>query len=84
MAHISTMEKLGLPAPKFSLPNFNNQVKKQIISPRQAIKICQALEFLYDLRNFTATAKNHHFDDEALESGLIKNNLQKIYFTKKA
>ena len=51
-------------------------IKKQIISPRQAIKICQALEFLYDLRNFTATAKNYHFDDEALESGLIKNNLQ--------
>ena len=32
MAHSSTMEKLGLPAPKFSLPNFNTQVKKQIIS----------------------------------------------------
>ena len=46
-------------------------IKKRIISPRQGFKLCQALEFFYDLRNFSATAKNFHFDDEAIESGLI-------------
>lgn len=32
MAHISTMEKLGIPAPGFSLPNLNAVVKEQTVS----------------------------------------------------
>ncbi|GIT03068.1 MAG: hypothetical protein CM1200mP28_03270 [Deltaproteobacteria bacterium] len=32
-------------------------IQKRIISPRQGFKLCQALEFFYDLRNFSATAK---------------------------
>ena len=32
MAHISTMEKLGIPAPGFSLPNLNAVVKGQTVS----------------------------------------------------
>ena len=32
MAHISTMEKLGLPAPGFSLQNFNAGVNEQTVS----------------------------------------------------
>ena len=38
-------------------------IQKRIISPRQGFKLCQALEFFYDLRNFSATAKEFHFDD---------------------
>tara|TARA_B100000700_G_scaffold328108_1_gene444801 strand:+ start:210 stop:3668 length:3459 start_codon:yes stop_codon:yes gene_type:complete len=51
-------------------------IQKRIISTRQGIKICKALEFLYELRNFSATAKNYHFDDEAIESGLLKKDFQ--------
>ena len=32
MAHISTMAKLGIPAPGFSLPNLNAAVKEQTVS----------------------------------------------------
>jgi len=32
MAHISTMEKLGIPAPGFSLPNLNTVIKGQTVS----------------------------------------------------
>ena len=32
MAHISTMEKLGIPAPGFSLPNLNAVIKGQTVS----------------------------------------------------
>ena len=32
MAHISTMQKLGLPAPKFDLENFNSMVNKKFVS----------------------------------------------------
>ena len=32
MAHISTMEKLGITAPCFSLPNLNAVVKEQTVS----------------------------------------------------
>jgi len=32
MAHISTMEKLGIPAPGFSLPNLNAVVKEETVS----------------------------------------------------
>ena len=39
-------------------------IQKRIISPRQGYKLCQALEFLYDLRNFSVSAKEYHFDDE--------------------
>ena len=51
-------------------------IQKRIISPRQGFKLCQALEFLYDLRNFSATAKKFHFDDEARESGLSEKDIQ--------
>ena len=51
-------------------------IQKRIISPRQGYKLCQALEFLYDLRNFSASAKEYHFDDEARESGLSEKEIQ--------
>ena len=51
-------------------------IQKRIISPRQGYKLCQALEFLYDLRNFSASAKEYHFDDEARESGLSEKDIQ--------
>ena len=51
-------------------------IQKRIISPRQGFKLCQALEFLYDLRNFSATAKKFHLDDEARESGLSEKDIQ--------
>ena len=51
-------------------------IQKRIISPRQGFKLCQALEFFYDLRNFSATAKEFHFDDEARGSGLSDEDLQ--------
>ena len=51
-------------------------IQKRIISPRQGFKLCQALEFLYDLRNFSAVAAKFHFDDHARESGLSEKDLQ--------
>ena len=51
-------------------------IQKRIISPRQGFKLCQALEFLYDLRNFSATAEKFHFDDEARERGLSEKDIQ--------
>ncbi|MBS1255351.1 MAG: Bifunctional uridylyltransferase/uridylyl-removing enzyme [Deltaproteobacteria bacterium] len=67
-------------------------IQKRIISPRQGFKLCQALEFFYDLRNFSATAKKFHFDDEARESGLsdfeiqpnmINDATERLYLLKK-
>ena len=67
-------------------------IQKRIISPRQGFKLCQALEFLYDLRNFSATAKEFHFDDEARGSGLsdkdfqlnvINDSAERLYLLKK-
>ncbi|MDP6332361.1 MAG: protein-PII uridylyltransferase, partial [SAR324 cluster bacterium] len=51
-------------------------IQKRIISPRQGFKLCQALEFLYDLRNFAATAEKFHIDDEARERGLTEKDIQ--------
>ena len=51
-------------------------IQKRIISPRQGFKLCQALEFLYDLRNFAATAEKFHIDDEARERGLSEKDIQ--------
>ncbi|MBC8257682.1 MAG: protein-PII uridylyltransferase [SAR324 cluster bacterium] len=67
-------------------------IQKRIISPRQGYKLCQALEFIYDLRNFSASAKEYHYDEEALERGLsatdIKSNIindatERLYLLKK-
>ena len=38
MAHISTMEKLGIPAPGFSLPNLNSVIKGQTVSLDEKIE----------------------------------------------
>jgi len=51
-------------------------IKKRIISPRQGFKLCQALEFLYDLRNFSATAVKFHLDDEAREGGVSEKDIE--------
>ncbi|MBG55558.1 MAG: protein-PII uridylyltransferase [Deltaproteobacteria bacterium] len=67
-------------------------IQKRIISPKQGFKLCQALEFFYDLRNFSATAKKFHFDDEALGTGLsdedlklnfINDSTERLYLLKK-
>ena len=50
-------------------------IQKHLLSHRQALKLCQALEFLHDLRNFSAVAKEHYFDDEARDIGCVQENL---------
>ena len=50
-------------------------IQKHLLSPRQALKLCQALEFLHDLRNFSAVAKDHYFDNEARDIGCVRENL---------
>ena len=51
-------------------------IQKRIISPRQGFKICQALEFLYELRNFTATAMTFNLDDEGHERGISEKDIK--------
>ena len=67
-------------------------IKQRLLSPRQAFKLCQALEFTYDLRNFTGAARDHYFDEEARHSGcrgedllpnVINDNMERLYLLKK-
>ncbi|MGA0391361.1 MAG: protein-PII uridylyltransferase, partial [bacterium] len=67
-------------------------IKRRLLSPRQAFKLCQALEFTYDLRNFTGAARDHYFDEEARHSGcrgedlqpnVINDNMERLYLLKK-
>jgi UTP:GlnB (protein PII) uridylyltransferase len=66
-------------------------IQKRILSPRQGYKLCQALEFLYDLRNFSGAA-HHYYDEEAkasgcvdrnLESNVINDSLERLYLLKR-
>lgn len=67
-------------------------LEKQILSVYQGYALSQALEFLYDLRNFSGTARKFHYDEEAQHSGCnpndlipnhINDNLEKLYLLKK-
>ncbi len=51
-------------------------IQKNLLSSRQGLKLCQALEFLHDLRNFSAAAKENYYDNEARDVGCIKENLE--------
>ncbi len=50
-------------------------IQKRILSPRQGYKLCQALEFFYDLRNFSGAAQAY-YDEEARASGCVDRNLE--------
>ncbi len=67
-------------------------IERQILSPRQALQLSQALEFYYELRNFIGAAEEYYFDEEAksvgcyledLSSNVITDNLEKLYLLKK-
>ena len=67
-------------------------IQKNVISFRQAVKLCEGLEFLYDLRNFVGLAKEYYFDEEAQNMGcsetdfqkdIINDTLEKLYLIKK-
>ena len=52
-------------------------IQKNVISFRQAVKLCEGLEFLYDLRNFVGLAKEYYFDEEAQNMGCSETDFQK-------
>ena len=66
-------------------------IQRRILTPRQGLKVCQALEFFYDLRNFSGAAQ-HYYDEEAQASGcvdtdlkanIINDSLERLYLLKK-
>ncbi len=67
-------------------------IEKRILSPRQTLELSQALELLYDLRNFVGASKEFYYDEEAKSAGIkledwqsnvISDNLEKLYLLKK-
>ena len=67
-------------------------IEKRILSPRQSLQLSQAIELLYDLRNFVGGAKAFYFDKEAQSQGchledwqmnVLTDNLEKLYLLKK-
>ena len=67
-------------------------IQKQMLSPKQALKLCQALEFIYELRNFTGVAKSFYYDDEVrdlgcseegLQKNIINDSMERLYLLKK-
>ena len=67
-------------------------IEKRILSPRQTLELSQALELLYDLRNFAGATQEYYYDEEAKSAGIrpedwqsnvISDNLEKLYLLKK-
>ncbi|MBF0351058.1 MAG: protein-PII uridylyltransferase [SAR324 cluster bacterium] len=66
-------------------------IEKRILSPKQVYKLCQAIELVYDLRNFIGGAKEFYFDKEAEDVGIyseiqkntINDNMEKLYLLKR-
>ena len=67
-------------------------IEKHILSPRQTLELSQALELLYDLRNFVGATEKFYYDEEAKSAGIrpedwqsnvISDNLEKLYLLKK-
>jgi len=86
MAHISTMEKLGLPAPKFDLENFNTRVNKKTVSldyfkeyPALLVAfICNHCPYVVHIRDsFTSFASE--FNNKGLGVVAISSNDIRAY-----
>ncbi|MGK5090629.1 protein-PII uridylyltransferase [Deltaproteobacteria bacterium TL4] len=67
-------------------------IEKGILSSRQAFKLCQALELIYDLRNFSGCAVAYYYDEEVRDVGcidtdvplnVINDNVERLYILKK-
>ncbi len=78
--------------PSYTVEMLALLLKRRLLTPRQAYKLCQALEFTYDIRNFTGVAQEYYFDEEARDSGchetglepnVINDNMERLYLLKK-
>ena len=78
--------------PSYTVEMIALLIKRRLLSARQAYKLCQALEFTYDLRNFTGAARDYYYDEEARHSGcrgddlapnVINDNMERLYLLKK-
>lgn len=50
--------------------------RKELLSMWEVSRLLQALEFLYELRNFVGMAESHYYDREARESGFYVPDIQ--------
>ncbi|MDP7157549.1 MAG: protein-PII uridylyltransferase, partial [SAR324 cluster bacterium] len=66
-------------------------IQRRILTPRQGLKVCQALEFFYDLRNFSGAAQSYYNEeaqasgcvDTDLKANIINDSLERLYLLKK-